>query len=181
MTCVSGYSLRSLFFHLFTQEEKRKMRFTWIHGCWFFSFYSVLLPFSFHSLILFWKCFVFVACLCSEISSRKWRTPRLFTSMERKGYNFFGTPQSISCFEHQSIDLSLFLIGGCRQTVSSCFLFPCNLILSTEVTVLISINPKNLSVTHFPCAIFSCVQRSLKPTRTSFTTTVWYYVCLVFQ
>lgn len=72
-----------------------------------------------------------------------------------------------------------FVIGSCRQTVSPSFLFvivSCNLIL-LEVTGLISINPKHLSWTHFPCVIFSKVLISIR----TFLQPSRYYVCLVYS
>ena len=110
---------------------------------WLFSSFRCFFD-SFHSLILFWKMFRLCYCLhvYSECQRENDAHKRCGTWRERDIFwiHFSLTPNLKR--EFWSIDLSLFPIGGCRQTVSSCFLFPCNLILSTEVTVLISINPK---------------------------------------
>lgn len=148
----------SIYLH---NKKNRKIRFTWIHGCWFF-FLSLFRCFfdSFHSLIQLFSSSLF-GCV-ANIIARMTHT-KAVGSMKGKGYNFWILFSRFHALgELQSIDLSLFLIGGCRQTVSSCFLFPCNSILSTEVTVLISINPKKIyRWTHFPCAFFFMSCKSL--------------------
>lgn len=96
---------------------------------------------SFHSLILFSKnvsSSLFVG-MANIIASDAHKAEG---SIKGKGYNFGYSSFDYMLWVNFRVLIVPFSIGGCRQTVSSCFLFPCNLILSTEVTGLISINPK---------------------------------------
>lgn len=160
----------------------RKIRFTWIHGCWL-SFYASSVS---HSLIPFWVCFFrrYILCLSSDVCHTcTMRQQQTAEELNEKGLTLTGAIDALSrwqCCRHwfvKSIDwIELKIREGSknyyytlqsatqRLKLTNCFagrwvVVPLllsvvwNSILSTQVTVLISINTPLCA--HFPCVIVS--------------------------